>query len=149
MTGWSAAAGQGHDPPPPSSGSHPLYVHHERVRFRDLDGLGHVNNAVFLTYIEQARAAFFLERGAIRSLDELQMIIARVEIDFRSPVGYGETVGVELRPGRLGAKSFDLEYVLRVGVRLVAEARSVQVGFDYESGETIPIPEPWRKLLAP
>jgi acyl-CoA thioester hydrolase len=135
---------EGRDP-----GSNPLYVHRERVRFRDLDGLGHVNNAVFLTYMEQARATFFLERAAIRSLAELRMIIARIEIDFRSPVEYGETVDVELRSGRLGTKSFDLAYTLRAGGRVVAEARSVQVAFDYDQGETIPIPEPWRKLLAP
>ena len=124
------------------------YVHREQVRFRDIDGLGHVNNAVFLTYIEQARAAFFLDHGGVTSLDALRMILARVEIDFRSPVGYGESVDVELRPGRLGTKSFDLEYTLRVGDRVVAEARSVQVAFDYEAGETIAVPDEWRKLLA-
>jgi acyl-CoA thioester hydrolase len=124
------------------------YLHREHVRFRDLDGLGHVNNAVFLTYLEQARSAFFLEHWAIADLAELRLIIARVEIDFRSPVGYGETVEVEIRPGRVGTKSFDLHYTLQVGERVVAEASSVQVAFDYETGETIPIPEPWRKLLA-
>ena len=125
------------------------FLYRERVRFRDLDGLGHVNNAVFLTYMEQARAAFFLERAAIRSLSDLRMIIARVEIDFRSPVEYGEVVDVELRAGRLGTKSFDFEYTLRVGERVVAEAKSVQVAFDYDAGETIALPDGWRKLLAP
>jgi acyl-CoA thioester hydrolase len=124
------------------------FVHRERVRFRDLDALGHVNNAVFLTYMEQARSVFLLERGLVQSLDELTIILARVEIDFRAPVSYGEIVDVEMRPSRLGTKSFELDYTLRVGERLVAEARSVQVGFDYETGRTIPIPEAWRKLLA-
>jgi acyl-CoA thioester hydrolase len=123
------------------------FVHRERVRFQDLDGLGHVNNAVYLTYMEQARSEFLRDRGLVTNLDDLTIILARVEIDFRSPVSYGETVDVEMRPGRLGTKSFELEYTLRVGERIVAEARSVQVGFDYETDETIPIPEAWRKLL--
>ena len=125
------------------------FFHREPVRFRDIDGLGHVNNAVFLTYIEQARAAYFFEAGLIKSLDELQVIIARVEIDFRSPVEYGETVEVEVRPARLGTTSFDFEYTLRVDGRVVAEARSVQVAFDYETREPMPVPEAWRKLVAP
>jgi acyl-CoA thioester hydrolase len=123
------------------------YVHRERVRFRDLDGMGHVNNAVFLTYLEQARSAFLVVHGLASSIEEISIILARVEIDFRSPVSYGETVDVELRPVRLGTKSFELEYTLRAGDRVVAEAKSVQVGFDYETGATIPIPDAWRKLL--
>jgi acyl-CoA thioester hydrolase len=126
----------------------PMFVHREKVRFRDLDGLGHVNNAVFLTYMEQARSELLLQRGLIGTLDELVIILARVEIDFRSPVEFGETVDVELRLGRLGTKSFELEYTLRVGDRVVAEGKSVQVGFDYETGTTIPIRDEWRKLLA-
>jgi acyl-CoA thioester hydrolase len=124
------------------------FVHSERVRFKDLDGMGHVNNAVFLTYMEQARSEFLLQRGLIGSLDDLAIILARVEVDFRSPVGLGETVDVELRTGRLGTKSFELEYTLRVGDRVVAEGTSVQVGYDYETGTTIPIRDEWRKLLA-
>jgi acyl-CoA thioester hydrolase len=137
------------EPPEPDAGHHWPYVHREQVRFRDIDGLGHVNNAVFLTYMEQARAALLLEHARVTSLEALRMILARVEIDFRSPVGYGEAVDVDVRPGRVGTKSFDLEYTLRVGERVVAEATSVQVAFDYETGETIAVPDAWRKLLAP
>jgi acyl-CoA thioester hydrolase len=124
------------------------FVHREQGRFRDLDAMGHVNNAVFLTYMEQARSAFFVEHDPVGTLEALKLILARVEIDFRSPVGFGETVEVEVRGSRVGSKSFDLEYTLRSGERIVAEGKSVQVGFDYESGTTIPIPEAWRKLLA-
>ena len=52
------------------------------VRFRDLDSMGHVNNAVYLTYLEEARIAFLRPPGA----DVADMILARVEIDFRAPV---------------------------------------------------------------
>jgi acyl-CoA thioester hydrolase len=125
------------------------FVYREPVRFRDIDALGHVNNAVFLTYVESARVAYLLESGAATGLFDMPIIIARAEIDFRSPVRLGEEVDVGVRASRFGTKSFDLEYELRVGDRLVAEARTVQVGYDYQTRETMEIPEEWRRRLAP
>jgi acyl-CoA thioester hydrolase len=121
-----------------------VFVYRERVRFRDLDAKGHVNNAVYLTYLESARIAFIADAAA----EEFEFIVARIEIDFRAPLELGETVEVGVRAARFGTKSFDLEYELRAGGRLVAEATSVCVGYDYESGETVPIPEAWRQQLA-
>jgi acyl-CoA thioester hydrolase len=121
-----------------------LFVHHETVRFRDLDALGHVNNAVYLTYLEQARVAFLRPGGAEIS----SMILARVEIDFRAQVGLGETVEIAVTPTRVGNKSFELSYEVKVGERLVAEAKSVLVAYDYEREESKPLPDSWRKLLA-
>jgi acyl-CoA thioester hydrolase len=125
-----------------------MFVHRERVRFRDLDALGHVNNAVFLTYIESARVAFLVGLGAASTLEDMTIIVARIEIDFRSPVGFGEEVEVEVQASRFGDKSFDLDYELRVGDRIVAEAKSVLVGYDYDKGETVTIPDDWRERLA-
>jgi len=123
------------------------FVHHENVRFRDLDAMGHVNNAVFLTYIESARFAFLHHRGAATP-DSMPIIVARIEIDFRAPVGLGDEVEISVHASRFGEKSFDLDYVLRVGGKIVAEARSVLVGYDYGTGETIAIPEDWRERMA-
>jgi acyl-CoA thioester hydrolase len=125
------------------------FVHRETVRFRDVDAKGHVNNAVFLTYMESARTAFLVDRGLAKGLDDLRIIVARVEADFRSPASWGETVEIGVRPGTLGTKSFELEYELRAADRLVAEGRSVQVAYDYETEETITLPQEWRKLLSP
>jgi acyl-CoA thioester hydrolase len=125
------------------------FVHRESVRFRDLDALGHVNNAVFLTYMESARTAWALENGLMTGVGDLPLILARVEVDFRAPVELGDVVEITIRPGRVGTKSFALDYELRADGRLVAEAKSVLVGYDYASGESIPIPDRWRKLLAP
>ena len=125
-----------------------MFIHRERVRFRDLDALGHVNNAVFLTYIESARIAYLLNLGVATSLDDLAIIVARIEIDFRSPLGLGEEVEIGVRASRFGTKSFDLEHELHAGGRLVAEAKTVCVGYDYGNGETVPIPETWRERLA-
>ena len=124
------------------------FVHRDQVRFRDLDAMGHVNNAVFLTYLESARTGFFVDAGLVSRPEDLPIIVARIEIDFRSPLGLGEPVEVGVRPGRLGRKSFDLEYEVRGTGRVAAEALSVCVGFDYASGATIELPQAWRKLLA-
>ncbi len=124
------------------------FVHRERVRFSDLDALGHVNNAVFLTYIESARVAFLFGLGAATSLEDMSIIVARIEIDFRAPVGFGGEVEIAVHATRFGNKSFDLAYELRVDGQVVAEAKSVLVGYDYEKGETVTIPDEWREKLA-
>jgi acyl-CoA thioester hydrolase len=120
------------------------FVHRETVRFRDLDGMGHVNNAVFSTYLEQARLAWF---GTDEHMPLEDVILAHTEIDFRSPLELGAPVEIGVRPSRVGNKSFELEYELRCEGRLVAEAKSVLVGYDYERGESAAIPERWRKRL--
>jgi acyl-CoA thioester hydrolase len=124
------------------------FVHRERVRFRDLDGFGHVNNAVYLTYLEEARNALLRHLGLARGVAEITMILARVEIDFRAQVDAGEELEIGVRPVRLGTKSFELEYELRADGRVVAEARTVLVGYDYEANVSIEIPDEWRRSLA-
>ncbi|HZC28452.1 MAG TPA: thioesterase family protein [Gaiellaceae bacterium] len=122
-------------------------VHVEQVRFRDLDPMGHVNNAVFLTYIEQARVTYLAEVGAATGLEDMNMIVARVEIDFKAPVRIGQEVEISVRASRFGTKSFDLDYVLRVDGDVVAEAKSVQVAYDYERHEPVPLPPEWREKM--
>lgn len=119
-------------------------MHRETVRFRDVDSMGHVNNAVFLTYLEEARIAFLLPLGAEVS----SMILARVEIDFRAPLRMGDVVEIGVRPATVGTKSFELEYEVRSRGVVAAEARTVIVSFDYESGRSIEVPESWREALA-
>ena len=123
------------------------FVHTERVRFRDLDAMNHVNNAVFLTYLEQARFHFLEQLGLARRQHEPPLILARVEIDFRSPAAFGDVIEIGVRAGHVGTKSFELEYELRVAERVVAQARSVHVGYDYERGETVELRPTWREAL--
>lgn len=120
------------------------FVHRETVRFRDLDSLAHMNNAVYATFVEQARIAFLSPQGA----DVQNMILARLEIDFRSPVELGEVVEIEVKPTRIGTKSFDLDYVLRAGDRVVAEAKTVLVAYDYERAQSVELPNDWKERLA-
>lgn len=118
------------------------FVRRERVRFRDCDAMGHVNNAVYSTYLEEARI------GVLGGLSEF--ILARMEIDFRAELRAGEEVEIGTRCSRVGTKSFELDHELRAGDRLVAEARSVLVAYDYERGESVPVPDELRaRLTAP
>ena len=91
------------------------YVHRDTVRFRDCDAMGHVNNAVYSTYLEEARI------GVLGGLNDF--ILARVEIDFRSELR-GEDVEVRTRCSRVGTKSFDLEHEIAADGRVVAEGRA-------------------------
>jgi acyl-CoA thioester hydrolase len=116
-----------------------LYVHRDRVRFRDCDAMGHVNNAVYSTYLEEARI------GILGDL--VDFILARVEIDFRSELRMGEDVEVRTRCSRVGTKSFDLEHVIAVDDRVVAQAKSVLVSYDYGKGASVPVPEDLRARL--
>lgn len=122
------------------------FVHPESVRFRDLDGMGHVNNAVFMTYMESARLAYFRSLGLGRNPLE-GLILARAEIDFRSPIELGEQVEVGVRTGRMGTKSFDLEQEVRADGRLAAEGTFVLVGYDYTANQSREIPADWRERL--
>jgi len=125
------------------------FVYRDTVRYRDADAFGHVNNAVYLTYLEDARNAWLQELGLVRGVADIAMILARVEIDYRSQLEIGEEVEVGVRCARIRTKSFDLEYELRAAGGLVAEARTVLVGFDYERNGSAPLPDRWRAALAP
>jgi acyl-CoA thioester hydrolase len=120
------------------------FVHREKVRFRDVDSVGHVNNAVYLTYLEEARIAFLSRTDE----DVFAMVVARIEIDFRSPAELGDMIEVSVVPGRVGTTSFTLHHELRAGDRLIAEASTVLVAYDYDKEEPRAVPEAWRKLLA-
>lgn len=124
------------------------FVYRDTVRFRDLDGMGHVNNAVFFTYMESARIAYLSSLGAGVNPQQ-SLILARTEADFRSPIAFGEDVEVGVRPSRVGTKSFELEYEVRADGRLAAEGKSVLVGYDYERGASVEFPAQWREWLAP
>jgi acyl-CoA thioester hydrolase len=124
------------------------YVHSQEVAFRDLDAFGHVNNGVYLTYIENARIGYARDVLGIERLDGLLMIVASVKIDFRSRANLGETLEIGARTTNVGTKSFDLQHEIRSqDGRLVAEAESTLVAFDYEADRTMPIPPQWRERI--
>lgn len=123
------------------------------IRYGDMDTLGHVNNAKFLTYLEQARVGYFRDQKLWDGgLSERGMIIARAEIDFRAPMTLDDREAyVWTRVSRLGVKSFDMTHVIMV-IRgsqpvVTAESRTVIVVYDYKANATVNLPDAWRSLL--
>ena len=111
------------------------------VRFRDMDSMGHVNNAVFLTYFENARIAYWRAVPGIHSRRNLDYILARAECDFKSPATLEDQLCCHIRVASFGRSSFSFEYLLRderTG-RVVAEGRTVQAMYDYPAGRTAPL----------
>lgn len=119
------------------------------LRFRDLDALGHVNNVVYLTYMESARLAWWMKVTGREDLAGLDMILARTEIDYRSPASFGDRLVVGVRCATLSRSSFTLEFRIeetRSG-RLLAEARKVLVHYDYAARRSTPIPKTLRRQI--
>jgi len=111
------------------------------VRFHDIDALGHVNHAVFVSYLEHARYHWW--RGFLkgRPFAEDGFLIARIEMDYRKPISLGDKVKVDLRCDRIGNSSFTLAYRLvrePDGV-VLAEAQTVQVFLDFKTQRPKPI----------
>jgi acyl-CoA thioester hydrolase len=118
------------------------------VEFRDVDVAGHVNNAVYLTYLETARIAYLSEVLGLDFTYEVSLILAHVSVDFRSPAHFPETLEVGARVPRVGTKSFDMQHEVRgEDGRLVLEASSVLVAYDYAANEPIPVSDDWRARL--
>jgi acyl-CoA thioester hydrolase len=121
-----------------------------QVRFRDTDAFGHVNNAVFFTYIELARIRYLLDvLQPAQPFDRMPLILARVELDFRSPILFGEEVAVETRVDRIGRSSIGMSHRMTAGAdgRLVGEAQSVLVTYDYAVAKPMPVPDEWRRRI--
>jgi acyl-CoA thioester hydrolase len=108
-----------------------------QTRFRDTDAMGHINNAVYLSYLEMARFEYLRKALGITRHQDAGIILARVEIDYRSPAYQGETLVVGIRVSRLGGASFTMEYRIeeKEKKRLVAEAKTVQAAYDYAKGK--------------
>jgi acyl-CoA thioester hydrolase len=124
------------------------FVYPQEVAFGDLDAFGHVNNAMYLTYLENARIGYMREVLAIESLEELLVIVAKVNIDFRTRASLGEALEIGARVSRIGTKSFDLDHEVRgPDGRLVAAASTTLVTFDYHGDATMPVPGLWRERI--
>lgn len=127
------------------------FFHPIEVRYGDLDPQGHVNNAKYLTYLEQARIAYIKHLGLWGggSFLDIGIILADAHLTFRAPVLFGQQVQVGVCVSRLGNKSLNMEYRLEDAHdhRELASAATVLVAYDYHSTQTIPIPAQWRESI--
>lgn len=107
------------------------------MRWSDLDEFGHVNNATYLTYLEEARVAYFAN-GIPWDWRRERFLLARVEIDFRRELKFIDKPQMYIRCAELGRSSFVFEYVLidEQNQQVYSTARSVQVMVDMDSGKS-------------
>jgi acyl-CoA thioester hydrolase len=126
------------------------FAHRHRlaVRFRDCDAMGHVNHAVYFTYLEQCRLTFWRELTGGPS-PHTRVIVARAECDYRAPAHFGDELEVRLSVGDIGRTSFGLMYeiVNAATDAKLADGKTVMVCFDYAAAKPIPIPDATRSLL--
>lgn len=126
-----------------------------QIRFKDIDMMGHVNNANFITYFELARMTYFeaLSEVGIK-IDWVNegVILAKIEMEYKQPILLEDKVFVYTWVSRMGSKSFDMSCtIVRVvnGVEVeAAKGLAVIVCFNYKTNKTIAIPEIWKERLA-
>jgi acyl-CoA thioester hydrolase len=127
------------------------FTHPVEVRYGDLDPQGHLNNAKYLTYFEQARINYIHHLGLWGggSFLDIGIILADAQITYHAPVQFGQPVEVGVRISRLGNKSLTMEYALqdRENGTLFATGSTVQVAYDYRTNQSIPIPGGWRERI--
>jgi acyl-CoA thioester hydrolase len=129
-----------------------LFVHKLEVRFRDCDPMGHVNNAVYLTYLEQARFAHWRALWNYRQegwdTRVPGVILARAEVDYRGQAREGNLLDIRLTVAKLGRTSFHYAYeVVDQDGQLILQAKTVQVLYDYGTGTPVEIPAEIRQML--
>jgi acyl-CoA thioester hydrolase len=118
-----------------------------QVRYADLDAQGHVNNAAYFTYMEQARFEYMAAAGLWQpGQDFLSVgtIVAEATCAYKRPILLGQAVQVAVRVAQIGNKSGILEYRLTADGEEAATGRTVQVAYDYATGKSIPVPDEWR-----
>jgi acyl-CoA thioester hydrolase len=124
-----------------------------QIRFKDIDKMGHVNNANHITYVEIARIKYF--EDVVKSdgqwSKETGLILARTEIDYKSPIHLHDTVFVYTRCSRIGTKSITLEFVIvrekETKEELLANGACVVVYFNYRHDKTILVPEEHKEKI--
>ena len=122
-----------------------------KIRFRDLDAFGHVNNAVYFTFMELARVDYFTQIGVLKpgTFPSPFFIIAEATCQFKAPIDMETPLVIQTRVSRLGNSSFDMEYrfVDESSSAVLATGRTVQVTFDYTVGRSVPLPDDWRTAI--
>ncbi len=123
------------------------------VRYGDLDPQGHLNNAKYLTYFEQARVHYLTELKLFsqdQSFADIGVIIADIHIRYLAPVFWGLPVKVGVRTTKIGGKSLTVEQciVSQTGDLVYAKGTIILVAYDYHKHATIPVPADWRQKIA-
>jgi acyl-CoA thioester hydrolase len=127
------------------------YVNKQFVRWDDLDAFGHVNNARYLTFAQEARFIWSTEEfsTAMRESSLIEMVVARAEIDFVAPIyDGGRFVDVEISVEKIGNSSFVLLYTISDGGQIFAKLKTVQVAVSMEMKKSRPLTDTEREFLS-
>lgn len=112
------------------------------LRWRDLDAFNHVNNANFMTYVEEARIRWFESAGSDWLSNGRIPLLASVQMNYRLPIPYPARVFVELLTDRIGNTSLTLGHrIVGEDGQLYADGHSVLVWIELASGRPVPLPD--------
>jgi acyl-CoA thioester hydrolase len=126
------------------------YLNQQFVRWDDLDAMGHVNNAKYLTFAQEARFLWATEEfsGAMQETSLIGMVVARAEIDFIAPINEGgKFVDVEITVGKIGNSSFDMLFTISDNGTVLAKVKTVQVTVSVETMKSRPLTDNEREFL--
>ena len=126
------------------------YLNKQFVRWDDLDAMGHVNNAKYLTFAQEARFLWATEEfsGAMQETSLIGMVVARAEIDFIAPINEGgKFVDVEITVGKIGNSSFDMLFTISDAGKVLAKVKTVQVAVRVETMKSRPLTDKERQFL--
>jgi acyl-CoA thioester hydrolase len=120
------------------------YIVPHEVTWRDLDGIGHVNNAVYFTYFEWARTRYWFDLHGLgdspRTPNDLTFIVARAECDFRAQLALSERIEIRVRIGEMRGSSLDFIYEIRKRDGVIAALGTVVVVlYSWEKNSKLPI----------
>lgn len=119
-----------------------------QIRYADLDALGHVNNANYLSYFEIARVHYFDELlGKDWDWQAYGFILASTSVEFLKPLLLKDDASVEICTEEIGTKSFVLSYTIKANDEVYCTGLSTLVGFNSATNETIPLSDVMKKAL--
>lgn len=128
------------------------FTHHEIVRYSDCDMHQHLNNARYLTFLEQARIRYFEALGMTidATPQSIPVIIVHASVDYRAPALINDAIAIDVHAEKIGTKSVTLRYRLRRDTdhTLIADATTIMAWFDHEHHITVPVPDAIRKKIA-
>ena len=113
------------------------FKHEIKTRFKDLDAFNHVNNAIFLSYIEDARMLFFKKWDI--NLKEKSLIVAAITIDYISQLHHPSKLIIGQKISRLGTKSFDILSVIFLDKKPICSSTVTIVCYNFISKQTVPL----------
>jgi acyl-CoA thioester hydrolase len=127
----------------------PMFTHRLTVRFRDCDAMGHVNHAVYFTYFEQARLAWYHSLGGAEAFPDVSTMVVHAECDYKAPAFMHEEVEIQVSLAALGRTSMTASYIVNnvASKARLAEGKTVSVTVDPRTHKPVPLPQTTKTIL--